>query len=95
MKLNKKVFEIIDSGENVEDEFEDIKELSRLCKFADCTHTTEPGCAVEKAISEGILSREIFNNYYAVKNEAKYVSNQKNKTKAIDYVKQNKYFRKD
>ncbi|MGG2014762.1 hypothetical protein [Bacillus sp. S10(2024)] len=94
MKLNKKVFEIINSVENLDDGFEDIFELSIKCKFPNCTHITEPGCAVKKAISEGVLSEGSFNNYYRFKNEAEYVSEQKNKTKAIDYMKQLKLFQR-
>ena len=92
MKVNKKVFEIIDSVEGLDNGFEDLLELSKECKFSDCSHTTELDCAVKKAISEGILSEERFNNYYRVKNEAEYVSEQNNKTKAIDYMKQKKLF---
>lgn len=94
MKLNKKVFEIIDFVEDLDNGFEDILELSMRCKFSNCTHTTEPNCAVKKAISEGILSEGSFNNYYRLKNEAEYVSEQKNKTKAIDYMKQLKLFQR-
>ncbi|MGH1048799.1 MULTISPECIES: hypothetical protein [Bacillus] len=92
MKSNKKVSAIIDSVGNYENGFEDIVELSIGCKFSDCTHTTEPNCAVKKAISEGILSDETFNHYYRFKNETEYVSKQKNKTKAIDYMKNLKLF---
>ena len=35
--------------------FDDIEELARSCRFNDCGHTTEPGCAVQLAISEGRL----------------------------------------
>ncbi|WP_020062110.1 hypothetical protein [Bacillus sp. 123MFChir2] len=94
MKLNKKVFEIIDSVEDLDNGFEEILELSLKCKFSDCSHTSEPNCAVKKAISEGVLSEESFNNYYRFKNEAEYVSEQKNKTKAIDYMKQLKLFQR-
>jgi len=94
MKINKKVSEIIDSAEDLGNGFEDIIELSMRCKFSNCTHTIEPDCAVRKAISEGFLSEERFNNYYRFKNEANYVSKQKNKTKAIDYMKQKKLFQK-
>lgn len=94
MKFSKKAFEIIDSAENLDKGFEDIVELSNRCKFNNCTHTTEPDCAVKKAISEGIVSQERFHNYYRVKKETEYVSNQKNKTKAIDYMKQKKLFQK-
>ncbi len=94
MKLNKKVFEIIDSAENLDDRYEDILKLSINCKFNNCTHTTELNCAVKKAISEGILSQERYNSYYRAKKEAEYISNQKNKTKAIDYMKQKKLFQR-
>jgi ribosome biogenesis GTPase len=94
MKHYKKVSEMIDSDENETYGFEDIMELSRGCKYADCTHTNEMNCAVNKAIAEGILPEARFNSYYRSKNEAKYVSNQQNKTKAIDYMKQRKLFRK-
>ena len=94
MKKFNEVFEIINSVENLENDFEDILELSKRCKFSDCTHTTEPHCAVKDAISQGILSVSRFNNYYKLKNEAQYVSEKKNKTKAIDYMKQKKLFNK-
>ena len=35
------------------DVFDDIEELARGCRFKDCAHEAEPGCAVKKAISEG------------------------------------------
>lgn len=94
MRFNRKVLEIINSVENLDNTFEDILELSKECKFSNCTHTTEHDCAVKKAISEGILSEERFNNYYRIKHEAEYVSEQKNKTKAIDYMKQKKLFQR-
>lgn len=80
------------STEFIASGFEDIVELSRSCKFSDCTHTSEPGCAVLAAISNGCLSEDWFNSYFKEKNEAVYVFKQKNKTKAIDYMKQLKLF---
>jgi putative ribosome biogenesis GTPase RsgA len=94
MEFNKKVFEIIDSVENLDNGFEDILELSRSCKFSDCTHTNETDCAVKRAISHGTLPEESFNNYDRDKKEAEYVSKHKNKTKAIDYMKQRKLFKR-
>lgn len=94
MKKINKVFEIMDSVEILDNFFEDILELSRRCKFSNCTHTTESECGVKKAITDGILSEARFNNYYRLKKEAEYVSEKKNKTKAIDYMKQKKLFQK-
>ncbi len=52
--------------------FSDIDYLASLCKFRDCGHTTEPGCAVQKAIEDGTLPYERFLNYEKLKKEAKY-----------------------
>lgn len=93
MKVNKKVSDSIDSVDNFVNGYEDILELSRSCRFSNCTHTNETSCEVKDAISNGILSEERFNNYYRDINESVYVAKQKNKTKAIDYMKQRKLFR--
>jgi len=52
--------------------FADIDELSTKCKFHDCTHTREPNCAVQSAISDGSLPKERFENYLKLQKEAKY-----------------------
>ena len=52
--------------------FADIDELATKCKFHDCTHTSEPNCAVQKAINNGLLSEERLGNYLKLKKEAKY-----------------------
>jgi len=52
--------------------FADIDELSAKCKFSDCTHINEPKCAVQEAISNGLLSRDRFESYLKLKKEAKY-----------------------
>ena len=54
--------------------FADIDELSRKCKFQDCTHTSEPACAVRKAINDGLVSADRFANYLKLQKEAKYES---------------------
>jgi len=52
--------------------FADIDELAAQCRFSDCAHGTEPGCAVKRAIREGILPAERLNNYNKLKKEARY-----------------------
>ncbi|HLX18717.1 MAG TPA: ribosome small subunit-dependent GTPase A [Gaiellaceae bacterium] len=42
----------------VEAAFEDIEGLAATCRFSDCAHGTEPGCAVQAALGSGELSRE-------------------------------------
>lgn len=90
--ITKKRFEIIDFKETLDLGYEEIINLSRQCKFSNCTHTNESHCSVKKAISHGTLSEQLFNSYYRDLNESQYVSKQSNKTKAIDYMKQLKLF---
>ena len=50
--------EIAGADEGVETAFDDIAEIAVLCRFSDCRHQGEPGCAVEAAIADGRLSRD-------------------------------------
>ncbi|MCA0985678.1 hypothetical protein [Guptibacillus algicola] len=68
-------------------------DLSKRCRYSNCSHTKETNCAVKKAIDEGNLSREKFFLFYREKNEAFYVSNESNKTKAIEYMKKKGSFK--
>lgn len=47
--------QLTDAAEGINDLFADIQELAALCRFNDCQHETEPGCAVLKAVDEGVL----------------------------------------
>jgi len=57
---------------NLSKTFIDIDELADKCKFNDCKHENEPGCAVKKAIDEGLITEERLLNYKKLKKEAKY-----------------------
>jgi ribosome biogenesis GTPase len=49
--------------------FEDVEALASECKFADCRHESEPGCAIRRAIATGELSRARFNSYLKLMRE--------------------------
>jgi ribosome biogenesis GTPase len=49
--------------------FTDIVELAGACRFADCTHVHEPGCAVQAAIADGSLDAERFDSYIKLQRE--------------------------
>jgi ribosome biogenesis GTPase len=53
----------------LEDAFGDIAELAAQCRFADCRHESEPGCAVLGALDSGTLPRERFESYRALERE--------------------------
>ncbi|MBX2977214.1 MAG: ribosome small subunit-dependent GTPase A [Ignavibacteriaceae bacterium] len=52
--------------------FDEITELSNHCRFTDCTHTVEQGCAVLKGIEEGTISSERYQNYRKMYKESLY-----------------------
>ncbi|MDD3428684.1 MAG: ribosome small subunit-dependent GTPase A [Oscillospiraceae bacterium] len=52
--------------------FDDIEALADHCKFHDCTHTNEPGCAIVKALQNGTLDERRFHNYCKLKAETGY-----------------------
>lgn len=52
--------------------FAEIDALKMLCKFHDCTHISEPNCAVQNAINGGTLTVDRFSNYLKLKKEAGY-----------------------
>lgn len=51
------------------DAFSDIIELARSCKFGDCSHTTEPGCAVRDGIDAGTLDEMRLTSYDKLRRE--------------------------
>lgn len=62
--------------------FKDIEELAECCRFRDCKHNDEPGCAVRQAIREGLLDAQRFENYFKVQKEQEYISNRQNQSAA-------------
>ncbi|MEZ2371074.1 ribosome small subunit-dependent GTPase A [Arthrobacter sp. RCC_34] len=58
------------SEEGVSDAFSDLEELSARCRFSDCAHTSEPGCAVQEAIAEGTLTERRLQSYRKLQREA-------------------------
>ncbi len=49
--------------DGIDDTFSDIVELASRCKFSNCRHETEPGCAIKAAIESGELSEERYELY--------------------------------
>ncbi len=59
-------------SEEISDSFADIQEHSKNCRFADCTHTNEPGCAVQRAMANDELDAAHFQNYLKLKKESEF-----------------------
>lgn len=57
---------------DMEKSFSDIESLAEKCKFRDCSHTAEPGCAIRAAIETGALDAKRFENYKKIQTEIGY-----------------------
>lgn len=61
-----------DVSQGLGDAFSDVEDFLGRCRFSDCTHGNEPGCAVRAAIEQGLLSRERWESYQKLKREARF-----------------------
>lgn len=57
---------------NLARSFSEIHELAQYCKFKDCQHDNEPGCAVKQALEDGRIRAERLLSYQKLKKEAQY-----------------------
>ncbi len=63
---------LVGAGDAVDQGFDDLMNLAAQCRFADCTHVHEPGCAVRAAMERGDLDENRYSNYQKLKKEADY-----------------------
>ena len=63
---------LIGAEESIDSSFSDIHRLSESCRFADCTHTHETGCAVVAALEAGTLDEGRYQNYRKLLKESAY-----------------------
>lgn len=90
-------FGISASDEAIKSSFSDINQLAKACRFSDCTHTNEPGCAVLKALKEGHISHEHFDNFKKLSQESSFnqMSHAEKRKKDKDFGKFIKKAKKD
>ncbi|MCL2719589.1 MAG: ribosome small subunit-dependent GTPase A [Lachnospiraceae bacterium] len=61
-----------EADEGLSETFADIESLGETCRFSDCCHETEPGCAIHAAIAAGDITKQHWQNYLKLKKEAAY-----------------------
>lgn len=61
--------QLADCEHGIEETFSDIGKLATKCRFKDCQHQGEPGCAVQAAIASGTLDERRLNNYLKLMRE--------------------------
>jgi len=71
--------EIWGDEDTLDQSFRDISDLAQNCRFADCTHQSEPGCAVQAALQNGSLDPERYDNYLKLQKELMFLSRRREK----------------
>ena len=88
-----------DTASGVEQTFTDIEALAARCRFRNCSHTSEPGCAVRAALESGHLDAGRWLSYQKLKNENSYAADSESylaakEKKFKEISKINKYHKK-
>lgn len=65
-------FGMWDNNAGIEKVFEEIEEITLQCRFRDCTHSGEPGCAIQKSLDNGSLQLERWQSYQKLRAESAY-----------------------
>jgi len=63
---------VISNESGIDNTFDEIDKLSTQCRYKDCTHTVETGCAVLGAVERGEISEERYNNFLKIYKESQY-----------------------
>ncbi|WP_442601647.1 ribosome small subunit-dependent GTPase A [Paenibacillus sp. KN14-4R] len=69
-----------DGESGIQEAFEDIEELASQCRFSDCLHKKEPGCAIRAAIQSGTITKERYNSYLKLQREIAFLDRKTNKS---------------
>ena len=73
-----------ETGEALADTFADIEELAPGCRFRDCQHRSEPGCAVAEAVAAGSLPANRLASFHKLADEQVYQTQQQDERAAIE-----------
>ena len=77
-----------DSREGISLAFAEVEEVIAECRFSDCTHQSEPGCAVRSALEEGRITPAQWKQYRVQQREAAFVESHS------DFLKKKREFQK-
>jgi ribosome biogenesis GTPase / thiamine phosphate phosphatase len=84
-----------ESSDGMTEAFADVEDLASTCRFTDCAHETEPGCAVREAIRSGRLPRERLESYRKLQRElARLERRREGKRAQVEYRKKMRSFAK-
>ncbi|TDU84525.1 ribosome biogenesis GTPase [Kribbella voronezhensis] len=88
-----------ESGEGLAAAFPDVTALAEQCRFKDCAHVTEPGCAVQEALDDGTLPVRRYESWTKLQREAAYMARRTDSRLQAEarkaWARQTKEYRRD
>jgi ribosome biogenesis GTPase / thiamine phosphate phosphatase len=84
-----------DAPEGMRDAFADVDSLASQCRFGDCSHTSEPGCAVKEAVAGGTLSDERYASYAKLQRELAHLARKRDARLAAETARRWKIINKE
>lgn len=76
-----------EAEEGIQTAFPDVEEFAQNCRFRDCTHRNEPGCAVRKAVKMGALSQDRLDSYLGLTFEVNEMRNRREQARRASGTK--------
>ena len=73
-----------DANEGVRETFDEIEDLAAECRFTDCRHRGEPGCAVKAAVADGRIDPARLESYHRLQEELAFLARQQDERAQID-----------
>ena len=77
-------FGLWNADEGISETFSEFEEYSGSCKYADCSHVHEAGCAVLDALEKGMIAKERYENYLKLRKELKYLESKQSISAQIE-----------
>jgi len=74
-------------GEGLNQAFSEIDQLAEDCRFDDCSHVSEPGCAVQAALAEGSLPERRWESYLKLQRENAWIASRSDARLAAERTK--------
>jgi ribosome biogenesis GTPase / thiamine phosphate phosphatase len=83
-----------DVGEAVSETFDDIEMMTSGCRFTDCRHRNEPGCAVKAAVADGRLASARLESYLKLQDEVAFLARQQDERAQLEEKRRSKVIHK-
>ncbi len=81
---------LFDAEDGVDETFSDIGRLAAGCRFTNCAHHTEPGCAVRAALENGLLDEARWNHYRQLRRENRFVQRKAENMRRVEATRATK-----